>query len=60
MIHAKDDEYLYSKDEYVEEEQDQQVAATTEEQDDQEEFDLPDISDEEIPDFLVGEDVDKI
>ena len=60
VIHAKDDEYLYSKDEYVEEEQVQEVAATVEEQDVQEDFDLPDIGDEEIPEFLVGEDVEKI
>lgn len=79
LIHANDvsDDYLYRKDEYVEE-----TAATAD--DDNEEskndspkndssikksgnssesedgdFDLPDISEEEIPDFLVGEEVEK-
>ncbi len=74
LIHANDvsDDYLYRKDEYVEE-----TAATAD--DDNEEskndssikksgnssesedgdFDLPDINEEEIPDFLVGEEVEK-
>ena len=66
----KEDDYLYSKDVYVDE------AAVTEDvnqhkdgnkDDDSEnsnvgndDFDLPDIEDEEIPDFLVGEEVEKI
>ena len=58
---AIEDDYLYRKDEYVEEE----IAATTAEQEKTkpakpvEEFDLPDIEDEEIPDFLEGEEVEK-
>ncbi len=66
-----DDDYLYSKDVYVEE------TATTEEdkietvappqdnttspsgEDSGDDFDLPDLEDEEIPDFLKGEDVEK-
>ena len=52
LIHAKEDnsDYLYSKDVYVEE-----VAAS----DNSNDFDLPDISEEEIPDFLQGEEVEK-
>ena len=54
----EDDEYLYKKDVYVEE------VAPTEDNSSQnktveEDFDLPDISEEEIPDFLQGEDVEK-
>ncbi len=61
LLHAdkKEDDYLYKKDEYIEE-----TAATvpqnTKEEIASEDFDLPDIDDEEIPDFLQGEDVDKI
>ncbi|MBE5749903.1 MAG: SMC-Scp complex subunit ScpB [Clostridiales bacterium] len=65
----KEDDYLYSKDVYVDE-----TAATADvnqpsngnEEDNSEkdttndDFELPDIEDEEIPDFLVGEDVEKI
>ncbi len=62
LINGKDDDddYLYKKDVYVEE------VVTTEEEnknstivEDGEEFDLPDLEDEEIPDFLQGEDVEK-
>ncbi len=62
LIHADkpNDDYLYTKDVYVDE------SAVTEDNSKQnfnetstEDFDLPDISDEEIPDFLVGEDVEK-
>ena len=58
----KDDtDYLYEKDVYVDESEQVQekpeaqtaVAAS-------EDFDLPDIDDEEIPDFLKGEEVEKI
>ena len=58
----KDDDYLYSKDVYVDESDNdnktltQEVASTSSQVDD---FELPDIEDEEIPDFLVGEDVEK-
>ncbi len=58
---SSDSGYLYKKDVYVEE------TATTEDvkvEDNKEikmanDFDLPDISEEEIPDFLKGEDVNK-
>ena len=51
-LHANDDtdEYLYKKDVYVEE-----TAATNDNADD---FELPDISEEEMPDYLDGEDVE--
>ena len=61
---VKQEDYLYHKDTYVEE-----VAATedsianvvSQDKDDEaDDFDLPDISEEEIPEFLQGEDVDKI
>ncbi len=63
LIRGEDssDDYLYRKDVYVEE-----IAATetvTVEKNqtiDDGDFDLPDISEEEIPDFLVGEQVEKI
>ena len=61
LIHGnkQDDDYLYTKDVYEEE-----VAATTlnrdsNEQDNVDDFNLPDISEEELPDFLVGEEVEK-
>ncbi|MBR4419912.1 MAG: SMC-Scp complex subunit ScpB [Clostridia bacterium] len=59
LIHAndKDDEYLYSKDVYTDAENDsnpaEDVAVT-------EDFDLPSIDEEEIPDFLAGEEIEKI
>ena len=49
-----EDDYLYSKDVYVEE-----VAASDVDQSSQNDFELPDIEDEEIPDFLIGEEVEK-
>lgn len=49
-----EDDYLYSKDVYVEE-----VAASYVDQSSQNDFELPDIEDEEIPDFLIGEEVEK-
>lgn len=62
LLHGdKDDDYLYSKDEYIDESED--VAATsvsTHEQENGDDFELPDLSEEEIPDFLDGEDVEKI
>lgn len=62
LLHGdKDDDYLYSKDEYVDESED--VAATSDsahEQENSDDFELPDLSEEEIPDFLDGEDVEKI
>ena len=61
LLHApKEDDYLYHKDEYVE------VAPTADTQsitdqksNEQDDFDLPDLEDEELPDFLQGEDVEK-
>jgi segregation and condensation protein B len=56
-----EDDYLYKKDEYVEETStsttNTQTSSTKKVNDD---VVLPDISDEEIPDFLKGEDVDII
>lgn len=46
----EEDDYLYRKDEYVE---------VDDKENSNEEFDLPDIEDEEIPDFLEGEEVEK-
>ncbi len=66
---ANDDGYLYKKDVYVDEdEKNAEVAVTSTSSNEQlgkdvqpaEDFDLPDINDEELPDFLVGEEVDKI
>ena len=72
LIHGKDDEgsYLYQKDVYTEESENE-VAATVAESADSvqsdeqqnnvaEDFDLPDLTEEEIPDFLQGEKVDKV
>lgn len=82
LIHANDndDDYLYRKDEYVEEETaatattdesapdhpaSPETAHTTVKKDakstdsEENDFVLPDISEEEIPDFLVGEEVEK-
>ena len=59
VIHGNDneDEYLYKKDVYV----DNTETAVTKETDgnDAEEFELPDVDEEEIPDFLVGEEIEK-
>ena len=54
-----DDDYLYSKDVYVEEESAITEIETTN-QVTNDDFDLPPIEDEEIPDFLKGEQVEKI
>ena len=61
-IHGKNDEgdYLYKKDEYVEVENVVQESSQSETISDSDDFDLPDLKDEELPDFLVGEDVEKI
>ena len=60
LIHGNSDDsgYLYKKDEYKEE-----VAVTVDNNEDNkknEEFDLPSLEEEEIPDFLQGEKVEKI
>ena len=65
LIHGptESESYLYKKDEYTEETI-SEVAATEANEEKPEEksedFDLPDLSEEEIPDFLNGEDVDKL
>jgi len=56
---TEDDDYLYKKDVYVEEQpvdvtQNQEIAVTNDD------FELPDLEDEEIPDFLKGEEIEKI
>ena len=67
----QEEDYLYHKDTYVEEGQiDESVAVTQSKQfdekqtlknkDNQDDFVLPDFEDEEIPDFLQGEEFDKI
>ena len=58
----QEEDYLYHKDVYVDESEAKQEVAVTEVQTQTEEddFELPDIEDEEIPDFLKGEKVDKI
>ena len=59
LIHGNDssDEYLYKKDVY----QNEEIVATVDETKNtsNDDFQLPDLDEEEIPDFLVGEDVDK-
>ena len=72
LIHADDvnDDYLYKKDEYVEEvassdvndlRNNENVAneSTKPVEEKQDDFYLPDISEEEIPDFLAGEELEK-
>lgn len=59
---ASEDGYLYKKDVYSEEndifaDENAKTSETVEEEDD---FELPDISEEEIPDYLVGEKIEKI
>ena len=60
LIHGdkQEDDYLYKKDVYVEETavtNDNNVPTETA----QEDFDLPDLEEEEIPDFLKGEEIEK-
>ena len=56
----QDDDYLYSKDVYVDEsEQADSNNASSKEVAATDDFELPSIEDEEIPDFLKGEDVEK-
>ena len=60
----QEEDYLYHKDVYVDETDgaeksvEEQVAVTKVNEED--DFELPDIEDEELPDFLKGEDVEKI
>ena len=65
LIHGKDeDDYLYKKDVYQDGDnvQTENTNSSVENADtsNEEDFDLPDIEDEEIPDFLQGEEVEKI
>ncbi len=59
---ANDDDYLYSREEYVEEDaQPSNVTQAAEKiQTKEKEFELPPIEEEEIPDFLIDEKVEKI
>ena len=57
--YKNDDDYLYSKDVYVEEEN-AVTEVETSNQTTNDDFELPPIEDEEIPDFLKGEQVEKI
>ena len=64
VIHGdKDnDDYLYKKDVYIDEsvaENTPAINKTPENISASDDFDLPDLSDEELPDFLQGEDVEK-
>ncbi len=66
LLHpTKEDDYLYKKDEYVEEVavtdegENNKVNADKSKQKQQDDFELPDLEDEELPDFLQGEDVEK-
>ena len=62
---ADQDDYLYKKDVYVEETaatdgENEQNSTHSDNKSDDGDFELPDINDEEIPDFLDGEDIEKI
>ena len=66
LIHGnkQDDDYLYTKDVYIEETAVTEINKDTkkivdESNIDADDFNLPDINDEDLPDFLVGEDVEK-
>ena len=63
QIHGtvNDDDYLYSRDEYVEEMSPSNVTEAVEKiQKKEEDFELPPIEDEEVPDFLKDEKIEKI
>ncbi|MBE7061501.1 MAG: SMC-Scp complex subunit ScpB [Clostridiales bacterium] len=57
-----DNDYLYTKDVYVDESEATTEAVATNDKvsDNNDDFELPDIEDEEVPEFLIGEDVEKI
>ncbi len=71
LIHGNqnDDDYLYQKDVYVEEtaatenpesnEKSPENSKTEKEQNEEDDFELPDIEDEELPEHLKGEDVER-
>lgn len=56
----REDDYLYSKDVYVDESDNPQSENVANEVAAADDFELPSIEDEEIPDFLKGEEVEKI
>ena len=57
---ASNDDYLYRKDVYVDESAvTNDVESISESNSSNEDFDLPDMSEEEIPDFLKGEEIEK-
>ena len=58
LLHAdkNGDDYLYSKDVYIEE---SAVAVDESISKDNEDFDLPSLDEEEVPDFLKGEEIEK-
>ena len=65
---VKEDDYLYSKDVYVEDTDNKSEVAVTKDNpkknvkkpvNDNNDFDLPDISEEEIPDFLKDEEIER-
>jgi len=60
LLHANDDkdDYLYKKDVYNPD--DEVAVADAKIENNTDDFDLPDISEEEIPEFLDGEEVDRI
>ena len=59
LLHGDDnDDYLYKKDVFIEESAATDVS-DLKNNDKEDDFELPDINDEEIPDFLDGEDVEK-
>lgn len=63
QIHGtvNDDDYLYSRDEYVEETSPSNVTEAVEKiQKKEEDFELPPIEEEEVPDFLKDEKIEKI
>lgn len=63
QIHGtvNDDDYLYSRDEYVEETSPSNVTEAVEKiQKKEEDFELPPIEDEKVPDFLKDEKIEKI
>lgn len=60
---ANDDDYLYKKDEYVEEPEPsnaEEALGKIGEKEQEEDFELPPVEEEEIPDFLKDEKVEKI
>ena len=61
LIHGdkQEEDYLYHKDVYVDESQEVAVSDVKAQNNSDDDFELPDIEDEEVPDFLKGEEVEK-